>query len=95
LSDQIDAGLSLDDIFSQYKRYASDVLELDESKIDFMKDPKWQTAFGTKESGQMNLGDWVAKLKTDTNYGWQFTKQANQQATDIGMVLARAFGKVK
>ena len=95
LSDQIDAGLSLDDIFSQYKQYASEVLELDGSKIDFMKDPKWQTAFGTKESGQMNLGDWVAKLKTDTNYGWQFTKQANQQATDIGMVLARAFGKVR
>ena len=95
LSDQIDAGLSLEDIFGNYKRYAANVLELDESQIDFMKDPKWQSAFGTKESGQMGLGDWVTKLKSDESFGWQFTKQANQQATDIGLALARAFGKVK
>jgi hypothetical protein len=95
LSDQIDAGLSLSDIFENYKRYAANVLELDESQIDFTKDPKWQSAFGTKESGQMGLGDWVTKLKSDESFGWQFTKQANQQATDIGLTLARAFGKVK
>ena len=95
LSDQIDAGLSLTDIFENYKRYAANVLELDESQIDFTKDPKWQSAFGTKESGQMGLGDWVTKLKSDESFGWQYTKQANQQATDIGLTLARAFGKVK
>jgi uncharacterized protein YjdB len=43
----------------------------------------------------MGLGDWVTKLKSDESFGWQFTKQANQQATDIGLTLARAFGKVK
>ena len=95
LSDQIDAGLSLSDIFENYKRYAANVLELDESQIDFTKDPKWQSAFGTKESGQMGLGDWVTKLKSDESFGWQYTKQANQQATDIGLTLARAFGQVK
>ena len=95
LSDQIDAGLSLSDIFENYKRYAANVLELDESQIDFTKDPKWQSAFGTKESGQMGWGDWVTKLKSEESFGWQFTKQANQQATDIGLTLARAFGKVK
>jgi hypothetical protein len=95
LSDQIDAGLSLDDIFSNYRRYAANVLELDESQIDFTKDPKWQAAFGSKDSGQMGLGDWVTKLKSDESFGWQYTKQANQQATDIGLTLARAFGKVK
>ena len=95
LSDQIDAGLSLDDIFSNYRRYAANVLELDESQIDFTKDPKWQAAFGSKDSGQMGLGDWVTKLKSDASFGWQYTKQANQQATDIGLSLARAFGKVK
>jgi hypothetical protein len=95
LSDQIDSGLSLSDIFENYKRYAANVLELDESQIDFTKDPKWQSAFGTKESGQMGLGDWVTKLKSDESFGWQYTKQANQQATDIGLTLARAFGKVK
>ena len=95
LSDQIDAGLSLEDIFSNYKRYAANVLELDESQIDFTKDPKWQAAFGTKESGQMGLGDWVTKLKSDQSFGYQNTRQANQDATSIGLSIAKAFGKVK
>ena len=95
LSDQIDSGLSLDDIFSNYRRYAANVLELDESQIDFTKDPKWQSAFGTKESGQMGLGDWVKKLKSDKSFGWQYTKEANDQAVDIAAMIARTFGKAK
>ena len=95
LSDQIDAGLSLSDIFENYKRYAANVLELDESQIDFTKDPKWQSAFGTKESGQMGLGDWVTKLKSDKSFGWQYTKEANRQAVDIAAMIARTFGKAK
>jgi hypothetical protein len=42
----------------------------------------------------MSLTDWVTTIKSDPSFGWQFTKQANQQATDIGLTLARAFGKV-
>jgi hypothetical protein len=95
LSDQIDAGLSLEDIFGNYKRYAANVLELDESQIDFTKDPKWQSAFGTKESGQMSLGNWVTKLKSDSQYGYQNTKQANQDANSLALAIAKAFGKVK
>jgi len=95
LSDQIDSGLSLDDIFSNYRRYAANVLELDESQIDFTKDPKWQSAFGTKELGQMGLGDWVKKLKSDKSFGWQYTNEANRQAVDIAAMIARTFGKAK
>jgi hypothetical protein len=95
LSDQIDSGLSLEDIFGNYKRYAANVLELDESQIDFTKDPKWQSAFGTKESGQMSLGNWVTKLKSDSQYGYQNTKQANQDANSLALAIAKAFGKVK
>jgi len=94
LADQIDAGLSLEDIFSGYRNYAADALEIDPNQIDFTKDSKWARAFGTKETGQMSLTDWVTTIKSDPSFGWQFTKQANQQATDIGLTLARAFGKV-
>jgi|LakMenEpi03Aug12_release.lakeMendotaPanAssembly.Ray.scaffolds.fasta_scaffold72344_3 hypothetical protein len=94
LADQIDAGLSLEDIFSGYRNYAADALEIDPNQIDFTKDSKWARAFGTKETGQMSLTDWVTTIKSDPTFGWQFTKQANQQATDIGLTLARAFGKV-
>ena len=94
LADQIDAGLSLEDIFSNYRNYAADALEIDPNQIDFTKDSKWARAFGTKETGQMSLTDWISTVKSDPSFGWQFTKQANQQATDIGLTLARAFGKV-
>lgn len=94
LADQIDAGLSLEDIFSSYRNYAADLLEIDPNQIDFTKDSKFAKAFGTKETGQLSLTDWVQTVKTDPTFGWQYTNQANQQATDIGLTLARAFGKV-
>lgn len=94
LADQIDAGLSLEDIFSGYRNYAADLLEIDPNQIDFTKDSKFAKAFGSKETGQMSLTDWTQMIKTDPTFGWQYTKQANQQATDVALTLARAFGKV-
>lgn len=95
LADQIDAGLSLDDIFGTYKKYAATLLEVDENEIDYLSDPKWSDAFGSKETGQLSLTDWTQKIKSDSKFGWQYTKQANDQATDIALTLARAFGKVQ
>lgn len=95
LADQIDAGLSLEDIFSGYRNYAADALEIDPNQIDFTKDSKWAMAFGTKETGQMSLTDWVRTIKTDPTFGWQYTKQANDQAASLAVSLARAFGKVQ
>jgi hypothetical protein len=93
LSDQIDAGLSLEDISGNYRRYAADLLERSEDEIDMSSGP-YLKAFGTKESGQLSLSDWITTVKTDPTFGWQYTKQANQQATDVALTLARAFGKV-
>jgi len=33
-------------------------------------------------------------LRTDSKFKYSFTKQANQDATNIGLSIARAFGKV-
>ena len=95
LADQIDAGLSLDDIFGTYKKYAAALLEVDENEIDYLSDPKWADAFGSKDTGQLSLTDWTQKIKSDSKFGWQYTKQANDQATDVALTLARAFGKVQ
>ena len=93
IADQIDAGLTLEDIGGNYRRYAAQLLERSEDEIDMFSGP-YLKAFGTKESGQLSLSDWVSTVKTDPTFGWQYTKTANQQATDIGLTLARAFGKV-
>ena len=95
LADQIDAGLSLDDIFGTYKKYAATLLEFDENEIDYLSDPKWSDAVGSQDTGQLSLTDWTQKIKSDAKFGWQFTKQANDQATDVALTLARAFGKVQ
>lgn len=94
IADQIDAGLTLEDIGGNYRRYAAVLLERNEDEIDMFQGPYLQ-AFGNKESGQLSLTDWTQKVKSDPNFGWQFTKQANDQATDVALSLARAFGKVQ
>jgi hypothetical protein len=93
IADQIDAGLTLEDIGGNYRRYAAQLLERSEDEIDMFSGP-YLKAFGTKESGQLSLSDWISTVKSDPTFGWQYTNQANQQATDIGLSLARAFGKV-
>ena len=93
LKDQFDAGLSLDQIGSTYRTYAAQLLEKPEDQINMFEGPYLQ-AFGSKETGQMSLSDWITQVKSDPRFGWQYTKQANQQATDIALTLARAFGKV-
>ena len=93
LSDQIDAGLTLEDIGGNYRRYAASLLEQSEDQIDMFEGP-FVEAFGNKEQGQLSLGEWTQKVKSDSRFGWQYTNQANQQATDVALTLARAFGKV-
>jgi len=95
LASQIDAGLTLDDIFKNYRTYAAEILELDPNTIDYRKDPKWAEAFGNAKDGQLSLSDWVTKLKTDSKYGWRFTNQANQQVSSVASTLERAFGLIK
>lgn len=92
LSNQIDAGLTLDDIFSNYKNYAVRVLGLDPNQVDYRTDPRWAEAFGTEKTGQMSLNDWVYKLKSDDRFGYQFTDEAKQKATSLTMELEKAFG---
>jgi hypothetical protein len=94
LAKQFDAGLTLSDIGSTYREYAAQLLEQTPDQIDMFKGPYLQ-AFGTDQTGQLSLTDWTQKIKSDPKFGWQFTKQANDQATDIALTLARAFGKVQ
>ena len=93
LKDQFDAGLTLDQIGSSYKTYAAQLLEKPEDQINMFEGPYLQ-AFDNGQGGQLSLSQWIEKVKTDPKFGWQYTKQANQQATDIALTLARAFGKV-
>lgn len=92
LSDQFDAGLTLNDIMGNYTDIASRVLEIDPTAIDYANDPKWQEALGTAATGQLPLNQWVQKLKSDPQYGYQYTNQANAEVSKIVRDLEKAFG---
>ena len=94
LAPQIDSGLTLDDLGKPYRQYAAQLLERSEADIDMMSGP-YLRAFGSSQTGPMGLSDWIQTIKSDPTYGWQYTKQANDQATSIALSLARAFGKVQ
>lgn len=95
LKDQFDSGLTLEDIFGNYREVAARVLEVDPTEIDYMSDDKWFKAFGDAKTGQMSLSDWVRELKSNPDYGWRFTNQANQQVSGVVSTLERAFGLVR
>jgi hypothetical protein len=42
----------------------------------------------------MSLGEWYIKLRSDSQYGWDKTTQAKQEAQELGYSIARAFGRV-
>lgn len=94
LADQIDAGLTLDEIFTPYKEAAARLLELPESNISFA-DPLYGTALSSVDGRQMTIGEWTRLVKSDPRYGYQFTNQANKDATNIGLTIARAFGAIE
>jgi len=96
LSSFIDQGINVKTIADQYKSQAATILELPSTTID-MNDPKFRVALdarGDGESRALSFGEWETLLKTNPNYGWQYTKTANKQALDIATTIARAFGKV-
>jgi hypothetical protein len=95
LAPQIDAGLSLEDIFKNYRQYAAQTLQIDPNEIDFAKDPKWSAAFGDSNTGPLSLSAWVSKLKSEDQYGWRFTPEANKQVSGVVSTLERAFGLVR
>ena len=97
LADLIDQGVDVKFIADQYAATAADVLDVAPGSID-MSDPKYRVALDVRDGANtrtMTLGEWQAMLKTDPNYGWQYTKQANQQAMDISTTIARVFGKIQ
>ena len=94
LSPQLDAGLTLQEIFSPYRDLASRVLEMAPESIDF-NDPKFSMAFGTRDKPSMSLGEWMDTLKSDPKYGYDRTSQAKSDARAMVMSMAKAFGKVE
>jgi hypothetical protein len=98
LKQQIDAGLTMKSMFTNYQTEAAELLEVDPNSIS-VSDPKFRQALAYRDpkSGQvrqLSLSEWRQIVRTDKQFNYQYTKQANKDATDLGLTIARAFGKV-
>jgi hypothetical protein len=94
LAPQLDAGLTLAEIFQPYRDTAAKVLELAPESINF-NDPKWSVAFGSTTKPPMSMGEFLDEIKSKDKYGFGNTKQAKSDAQKIVLMLGKAFGKVE
>ena len=99
LATQIDKGFTLDDISADYIRYTAETLDKPLSEIDMSPSGKYNAALSTPDGKggyrQPGLAEWINTLRTDEKYGWQFTKEANDQVRQLGVNLAKTFGKIR
>ena len=96
LKEALDAGVTLEELSANFKAVAAKTLELDPASVN-MSDAKFNAALNYRKDGQarmLSLSEWETELRTNDKYKYSFTKQANQDATSIGLAIARAFGKV-
>jgi hypothetical protein len=95
-AEQIDQGLTVQDIFEPYRDMAATLLERSANDIS-MTNPLFRKPLETvqKDNLPMTLAEWNKELKTNPDYGWRFTNKANQQVSSVASTLERAFGLIK
>ena len=95
LASGFDRGLSFSDMTDPYAEQAATLLEIPASSIDFA-DPKFAAAFTSKDKDgnqtQMTYGDWMDYLKTNPEFGWEYTDNAKNSALDLVGRVSRLFG---
>ena len=94
----LDRGITVRQYADPYVQIAAKNLEINPDSID-LTDTKWLRALNqvdpkTGERTSMSLTDWEDTLKTDPRYGWDKTKQAQRQASDLAATIAKTFGKI-
>jgi len=94
-SQYIDEGFTVEDIFEPFKDIAAKTLELNPIEVSLNEDRYMRAIKGKPDGSAYSANEWVQLLKTDPEYKWQFTNQANQQVSSMVSTLERAFGLVR
>jgi hypothetical protein len=93
LSPQLDAGLTLAEIFSPYRKVAADLLDVPENSIDF-NDLKYKDAFGGINTPAPTLSEWESYVMTNPKFKYGQSAKAKNDARSMVMTIAKAFGEV-
>jgi hypothetical protein len=97
LSDYIDQGYDLRSVTADYRQTAAQLLEKNETDIDFT-DPKFAQAFAytdpaTGKARQMNLQEFGRYVRSLPEWGQ--TENAKNTYRDVAFSIAQAFGQVQ
>lgn len=87
IADDIDRGVTVAQYFDPYKEMAVRELGIHPEEISLL-DEKWRRALVTVDpkTGQrvpMGLDYWLKELRTNSQYGWDFTAAAKNQAAQF------------
>jgi peptidoglycan hydrolase-like protein with peptidoglycan-binding domain len=96
LQKEIERGLDIQTLADPYRETAARVLGLSPDAIDFA-DPKWNIALNfSDQSGRrmMNLEEWTRYIRSNDDYGYQYTDDAHNKAYMATSTIARAFGRL-
>lgn len=96
LASGFDQGLTFKSMTEPYAQFASQLLEIPTSQMNFT-DPKWSAAFNSRDAKgnptTMSYGDWLDYLRSDPSFGWEYTDNARSQAYDVALQLGQLFGR--
>jgi hypothetical protein len=96
LAADIDRGSTVAALADPYKQFASRLLGVNPAEIDFSQ-PKWNVALNfadDKGRRMMTLNEWGQYLRTNEEYGYQYTDDAKNKAYSAANTIARLFGRV-
>ena len=83
----LDSGVNLDTIYSPYKNIMASVLEVNPQTIG-LDDKTLRSAIGPDK--EMTLYDWERSLRKDPR--WQYTNNARQEVSGIGLNVLQQLG---
>lgn len=97
ISQQLDNGMTFQQIVDPYRNTASNLLEISPDSIDFT-DPKWANAIsfvdGKGNQRMMSFSEWANYLRNDRLFGYEYTSDAQKKAYEVANNLANLFGRV-
>jgi peptidoglycan hydrolase-like protein with peptidoglycan-binding domain len=96
LQRDIERGLDVATIANPYAEHASRVLGINSNQVDFT-DPKWAIALNFQDQQgrrAMTLDEWGRYIRSNEQYGYQFTDDAHNKAYAATTTIARAFGRL-
>lgn len=96
VSDDLDRGLTMDELFDPYRQEAARVLGVNPTTIDVM-DPAYSKAFAYQAPGEqgrraMTLDEWGKMLRTDARFGFDTTQGARSLASELSTAIQQDFG---